>query len=76
MQPPYPSPVATWHNDTYDSINPTRPELSQKGKTVIITGAVRDSHIYSRPVTNAARGAVSVAPQPLRSLQLDVSVLS
>jgi hypothetical protein len=40
MQPPYPSFTATWHNDTYPAIDPTQAELSQAGKTVIITGAV------------------------------------
>ncbi|EXJ89797.1 hypothetical protein A1O3_02864 [Capronia epimyces CBS 606.96] len=35
---PFPSPTATWHNTTYPSLSPTRPELSAKGKTVIITG--------------------------------------
>lgn len=39
MQPPYPAPVTEWHNDTYDAINPKRPELSQAGKTIVITGA-------------------------------------
>jgi len=39
MKPPYPAPVTEWHNDTYDSINPKRPELSQVGKTIVITGA-------------------------------------
>lgn len=39
MQPPYPAPVTEWHNDTYDAINPKRPELSQAGKTVVVTGA-------------------------------------
>jgi NAD(P)-dependent dehydrogenase (short-subunit alcohol dehydrogenase family) len=39
MQPPYPAPVTEWHNDTYDAIHPTRPELSQVGRTVVITGA-------------------------------------
>lgn len=39
MQPPYPAPVTEWHNDTYDAIRPTRPELSQAGKTIVITGA-------------------------------------
>jgi NADP-dependent 3-hydroxy acid dehydrogenase YdfG len=39
MKPPYPAPVTEWHNDTYDAINPTRPELSQAGKTIVITGA-------------------------------------
>jgi NADP-dependent 3-hydroxy acid dehydrogenase YdfG len=39
MQPPYPAPVTEWHNDTYDAINPQRAELSQNGKTVVVTGA-------------------------------------
>lgn len=39
MQPPYPAPVTEWHNDTYDAIHPQRPELSQAGKTVVVTGA-------------------------------------
>lgn len=39
MKPPYPAPVTVWHNDTYDAINPKRPELSQVGKTIVITGA-------------------------------------
>ncbi|KAF2638879.1 NAD(P)-binding protein [Massarina eburnea CBS 473.64] len=39
MQPLFPSPVPTWHNDTYPAIDPSSPELSQAGKTVIVTGA-------------------------------------
>ncbi|KAI1775368.1 putative NADP(+)-dependent dehydrogenase [Hypoxylon cercidicola] len=39
MQPPFPSPTPTWHNDTYPAISPQRPELSTTGKTVVITGA-------------------------------------
>ncbi|KAF2199993.1 NAD(P)-binding protein [Delitschia confertaspora ATCC 74209] len=39
MQPPYPSFTPTWRNDVYPAIDPTQPELSQAGKTVIITGA-------------------------------------
>ncbi|KAL6717689.1 hypothetical protein ACLMJK_005604 [Lecanora helva] len=35
---PFPSPTSTWHSNTYPSISPTRPELSAKGKSVIITG--------------------------------------
>jgi len=38
MKPPFPAPVTEWHNDTYDAINPTRPELSQAGKVIVITG--------------------------------------
>jgi len=39
MKPPYPAPVDEWHVDTYDAIDPTRPELSQAGKVIVITGA-------------------------------------
>jgi NADP-dependent 3-hydroxy acid dehydrogenase YdfG len=39
MQPPFPAPVTEWHQDTYDVINPTRPELSQAGKVIVVTGA-------------------------------------
>ena len=39
MQPPFPSPSATWHNKSYAAIDPSNPNLSQIGKTVIITGA-------------------------------------
>ena len=35
---PFPSPTSTWHTKTHQSISPTRPELSAKGKTVIVTG--------------------------------------
>lgn len=35
---PFPSPSHTWHDDTYPSLSPTRPELSAKGKTVVVTG--------------------------------------
>ncbi|KAI9643580.1 hypothetical protein NHQ30_008201 [Ciborinia camelliae] len=38
MQPPFACPTATWHNDTYESISPSRPELSVAGKTVVIIG--------------------------------------
>lgn len=38
MKPPFPAPVDEWHNDTYEAINPTRPELSQAGKVIVITG--------------------------------------
>ncbi|THX19982.1 oxidoreductase [Aureobasidium pullulans] len=38
MAAPFPSPTTTWHSTTYASLSPLRPELSVKGKTVIITG--------------------------------------
>ncbi|KAF2828221.1 oxidoreductase [Ophiobolus disseminans] len=31
-------PTKTYHKSTYPSLDPTRPELSAKGKTIIITG--------------------------------------
>jgi len=38
MSSPFPSPTHSWHTTSYDAISPLRPELSAKGKTVIITG--------------------------------------
>ncbi|KAL6250755.1 hypothetical protein RBB50_003058 [Rhinocladiella similis] len=38
MAAPFPSPTSKWHSDTYPSLSPTRPELSARGKTVLITG--------------------------------------
>jgi NAD(P)-dependent dehydrogenase (short-subunit alcohol dehydrogenase family) len=38
MAAPFPSPTSTWHTKTYQSISPARPELSAKGKTIVITG--------------------------------------
>ena len=35
---PFPSPTKTWHDNTYSFLSPSRPELSAKGKTVLITG--------------------------------------
>ncbi|EMR86995.1 hypothetical protein ACHAO1_002036 [Botrytis cinerea] len=39
MQPPYPCPTATWHNDVYPAIDAAQLALSQAGRTVIVTGA-------------------------------------
>ncbi|OCT48953.1 Estradiol 17-beta-dehydrogenase 11 [Cladophialophora carrionii] len=36
--PPFPAPVKGWHADTYPGIDPSRPELSLKGKSVIVSG--------------------------------------
>ncbi|KAF2278342.1 NAD(P)-binding protein [Westerdykella ornata] len=38
MAAPFPAPVPTWHTTTYPALSPTRPELSVKGKTVVVTG--------------------------------------
>ena len=37
--PPFPSLTKAWHSKSYPAIDPLRPELSQKGKVVAITGA-------------------------------------
>lgn len=36
--PPFPSPTKRWHTTSQPSTDPTRPELSAKGKSVLITG--------------------------------------
>lgn len=36
--PPFPSPTKRWHTKAQPSTSPTRPELSARGKSVIITG--------------------------------------
>ncbi|KAL8895273.1 MAG: hypothetical protein Q9207_008235 [Kuettlingeria erythrocarpa] len=38
MKAPFPSLTAEWHTDTYDAISPTKPVVSAKGKTVVVTG--------------------------------------
>ncbi|KAK7996564.1 hypothetical protein PG989_004604 [Apiospora arundinis] len=39
MQPPFPSPTPTWHNDIYPDIEYTAGGVSHEGETVIVTGA-------------------------------------
>ncbi|KAL3419569.1 short chain dehydrogenase [Phlyctema vagabunda] len=54
MQPPFPCPTSTWRSDTYPEISPERPELSVKGKTVVITGANEmECCIHRASVTDA-----------------------
>jgi NAD(P)-dependent dehydrogenase (short-subunit alcohol dehydrogenase family) len=36
--PPFPSLTSTWHSQSYPAIDPLRPELSAKGKVVVVTG--------------------------------------
>jgi NAD(P)-dependent dehydrogenase (short-subunit alcohol dehydrogenase family) len=35
---PFPTPTAKYHSNTYPTLSPSRPELSAKGKSVLITG--------------------------------------
>lgn len=41
MATPFPSLTKTWHSSPYPAISPSRPELSVKGKTVLVTGGGR-----------------------------------
>jgi NAD(P)-dependent dehydrogenase (short-subunit alcohol dehydrogenase family) len=34
----FPGPTATYHHKPYPAIDPTRPELSAKGKSIVVTG--------------------------------------
>lgn len=36
--PPFPCPTKGWHSQEQPATSPTRPELSAKGKTVVVTG--------------------------------------
>jgi len=38
MAAPFPSPTRKWHTEAYQSISPSRPELSARGKTLVVTG--------------------------------------
>lgn len=38
MAAPFPSPTTKWHSEAYPSISPSRPELSAKGRTLVVTG--------------------------------------
>ncbi|KAK5949015.1 hypothetical protein OHC33_009936 [Knufia fluminis] len=73
---PFPSPTKKWHDTTYPSLSPTRPELSAKGKTILITGGgtgigAATAHSF------AAAGASRIAllgrrPQPLHDTKTSI----
>lgn len=70
MKPPFPSYTQEWHNDTYDAINPTNPNLSLKGKKVIVTGGGAGIG-QSMTKALALAGAVSIAILGRRSSKLE-----
>jgi len=51
MDPPLPSFTSIWHNEPYEAVSPSRPELSAAGKTVIITGAVCGFYPIRLPIS-------------------------
>ncbi|KAJ9615597.1 hypothetical protein H2200_001672 [Cladophialophora chaetospira] len=53
-----PSPFKGWHTDTYPAIDPTRPELSLKGKSAIVTGGA--GAIGSATVSALAKAGASL----------------
>ncbi|KAJ0416846.1 hypothetical protein BJY00DRAFT_290966 [Aspergillus carlsbadensis] len=60
MSAPFPSPTKTWHDNTYVSLSPDLPHLSQNAKTILITGG--GSGIGAETArTFAAAGAAYIA---------------
>jgi len=70
MKPPFPSYTQEWHTDTYDAINPSQPNLSLKGKKVVITGGGAG---IGRAITQAfvLAGAGTIAILGRRSSKLE-----
>ena len=60
MKYPFPSLTETYHTSSYDSISPTRYELSVANKTVIITGGARGLGLHTAKAY-AAAGASHIA---------------
>lgn len=54
---PFPSLTSKWHTTSYPSINPTKPSLTARGKTVFITGG--GSGIGARTVQSFAQAGAA-----------------
>ena len=69
MKPPFPSFTSEWHDDTYEAIDPKRPELSIKGKKIVISGGGAG---IGRSITRAFAdaGAASIAIMGRREAML------
>lgn len=55
---PFPSFTKIWHNTSYSTINPSRPELSAKGKSILITGG--GSGIGAKAAYSFAEASASI----------------
>jgi NAD(P)-dependent dehydrogenase (short-subunit alcohol dehydrogenase family) len=65
----FPSPVKTFHDDTYPSINPTLPQLTTRGKNIVISGG--GSGIGQETVRSFAKSgarSISILGRTPRSL--------
>ncbi|KAI1182204.1 NAD(P)-binding protein [Nemania serpens] len=68
--PPFPSPTKRWHTKAQPSGSPTRPEVSAKGKSVLVTGGGNTGIGGETARYFAAAGASRIAllgrrPEPL-----------
>lgn len=78
--PPFPSLTKIWHSESHPAIDPSRPELSQKGKVVVITGA-GGSIGRATAVSFAKAGASKIAiigrtDKPLQETKAEVEKLA
>ncbi|KAF1969124.1 NAD(P)-binding protein [Bimuria novae-zelandiae CBS 107.79] len=70
MAPSFPSFTKTWHTKPYPYIDPTRPELSAKGKNVVVTGGATGIGL-AISVAFAKAGAKSVVIMGRRADKLE-----
>jgi short-subunit dehydrogenase involved in D-alanine esterification of teichoic acids len=71
----FPSPTSTWHSAPYASISLVRPELSAKGKVIVVTGGgtgIGAETARSFAEAGAPRIALGRREQPLLSSKADI----